>query len=616
MLVPEEHSNLNAISDSEAEVLCARLRTALVDSVSRTGGHLASNLGAVEITVALHRVFDFSTDRLVFDVGHQCYPHKMLTGRAEAMNTLRSFGGLSGFPKPSESDADAFIAGHASNAASVAVGMARARTLMKKDYHVVALMGDGALTGGLAYEGLSDAGNSAEKLLVILNDNGMSITKSVGGVAQHMARQRLRPQYLRFKKGYRAVMGVIPGGKSIYNVTHKIKKAIKETLLPCSMFEEMGFTYLGPVDGHDIKGLTRLLYYVKENIDTPVLLHIRTTKGKGYAPAEANPDKFHGVGRFCVQNGELLRKGGEHFSSVFGDELCALAEEDENICAVTAAMLSGTGLEPFSTQFPERFFDVGIAEGHAISMAAGMAKQGLIPVFAVYSTFLQRTYDMLLHDLAIQKLHVVLAVDRAGLVGEDGETHHGVFDAAFLDTVPGMTVLCPASYAELRSMLHRAVHAIKGPVALRYPRGGEGAYCADGGSAGTSILRQGSDLTLVGYGSHINEVLACAHMLEKENISVEVVKLNCITPIDFPPVLDSLQKTGRLLMAEEAMAEGCVGNRLCTAVLRAGVPLKKVTLCNLGDRFVTHGSVEELYKLHGLDAASLCEKAREVCKHG
>lgn len=615
MILPEEIPDLHAVSDSEAEAFCTQMRATLVDSVSRTGGHLASNLGAVELTVALHRVFDFSKDRLVFDVGHQCYTHKILTGRAKAMDTMRTFGGLAGFPKPTESECDAFIAGHASNSVSVAVGMARARTLQKQDYDVIALLGDGALTGGLAYEGLSDAGNSGEKLIVILNDNGMSITKSVGGVAEHLARQRLRPQYLRFKKGYRRVMGVIPGGKVVYNVTHKIKKAVKETLLPCSMFEDMGFTYLGPVDGHDVRGLTRLLHYTRE-IETPVLLHIRTVKGKGYAPSEDNPDLFHGVGRFCIQNGEPLHKGGENFSSTFGDALCDLAVEDDKVCAITAAMLSGTGLEEFSQRFPTRFFDVGIAEGHAVTMAAGMAKQGMKPVFAVYSTFLQRAYDMLIHDVAIQNLHVVLAVDRAGAVGEDGETHHGMFDAAFLDTVPGMTVLCPSNYAETKSMLRTAVTELKGPVALRYPRGGEGSYKSNSGPAGAVVLREGTDITLVSYGILINELLACAELLAGQGVSAEIVKLNIITPIELLPVLDSIRKTGRLLVAEDITAANCVGQRLCAGLMQSGATLKALALCNFGGGFVTHGSVQELWKLYGLDSKSLCRKAQEVCAHG
>ena len=582
--------------------------------VSRTGGHLASSLGAVELIVAIHRVFDTGRDRLVFDVGHQCYAHKILTGRNAAMETLRSFGGLAGYPKPTESDTDAFIAGHASNSVSVALGMARVRTLQNKDYSVLALIGDGALTGGLAYEGLSDAGDSKEPLIVILNDNGMSITKSVGGVADHLARQRLKPQYLRFKRGYRKVMGATALGRGIYKVTHKVKTAIKETLLPCSLFEDMGFTYLGPVDGHDVKRLTRLLKYARD-LKGPVLLHVRTVKGKGYTPAERNPDQFHGVGRFCVETGEVLKGSGTNFSAVFGQTLCKMAEEDPRLCAITAAMQGGTGLNTFAARFPDRFFDVGIAEGHAVAMSAGMAKQGMIPVFAVYSSFLQRAYDMLIHDVALQGLHVVFAIDRAGLVGEDGETHHGVFDPAFLDTVPGMTVLCPSSYAELESMLRYAIYEVKGPVAVRYPRGGQGDYQEDSGLVSTAVLRAGKDITLTGYGITVNALLDCARRLEADGIQAQVLKLNTITPLDGAPVAASAAETGRLLVAEEAAPGNCVGQRLAAKLLERGVAAK-VAMVNTGPGFVTHGPVSQLRTLCGLDGASLYKTALEVCGHG
>ena len=610
--MPEQ---LSGLSDSEAAELCRRLRVRLIDTVSRTGGHLASSLGAVELIVAIHRVFDTGRDRLVFDVGHQCYAHKILTGRNAAMETLRTFGGIAGFPKPVESPSDAFIAGHASNSVSVALGMARARTLQNENYQVLALIGDGALTGGLAYEGLSDAGDSGEPLIVILNDNGMSITRSVGGVAEHLARQRLKPQYLHFKKGYRKVMSVLPLGGHIYNVTHKVKTAIKETLLPCSLFEDMGFTYLGPVDGHDVKRLTQLLSYARE-LKGPVLLHVRTVKGKGYTPAERNPDLFHGVGRFCVETGEPVHPTAPNFSAVFGQALCELAEKDPKICAVTAAMQGGTGLNGFAQRFPERFFDVGIAEGHAAAMAAGMAKQGMTPVFAVYSTFLQRSYDMLLHDVALQGLHVVLAVDRAGLVGEDGETHHGLFDPAFLDTIPGMTVLCPASFAELRDMLEYAVYEVKGPVAIRYPRGGEGAYQDGAPRRPAVLLREGTDLTLVGCGTLVNELLDCADRLAADGIRAEVVKLNTITPLPLELVARSVKKTGRLLVAEESAEMGGIGQRIAAGLLAAGVPVQGLALASTGRGFVTHGTIPQLRRLCGLDGESLYHRAREVCGHG
>lgn len=605
--------NLHLITDAEAEALCAQLRQRLVEVVSRRGGHLASNLGAVEVTVALHRVFAPERDRIVFDVGHQCYVHKMLTGRDGAMEDLRTFGGVSGFPKPGESVCDAFTVGHASTAVSAAVGMARARTLQGRDYHVVALLGDGALTGGLAYEGLSDAGDSGEPLLVILNDNGMSITQSVGGVAEHLARQRLKPQYLSFKKGYRRVMQAFSLGRHIYKVTHKIKTAVKETLLPCSLFEDMGFTYLGPVDGHDVKGLTRLMTYAKD-LEGPVLLHVRTVKGKGYAPAEAEPDRFHGIGKFDPATGKALSSGGPNFSSVFGEALCELGEKDKRICAVTAAMQPGTGLDGFAARFPERFFDVGIAEGHAVTMCAGMAKQGMIPVFAVYSTFLQRSYDMLIHDVALQNLHVVFCVDRAGLVGEDGETHHGVFDVAFLDTVPGMTVLCPASYAELRSMLDYAIHEIKGPVAIRYPRGGEGAYTADSGLDPAVVLRKGTDVTLAGYGLQVNALLEAAELLERDHISTEVVKLNTITPLQPYTLFESVERTGNLWFYEETMEFNCVGRRVAAELAIGGVHARYIALRNLGDRVPPQGTVDQLRKMNRLDGAGIAQQVKEVTR--
>lgn len=605
---------LEGMSDQEARQLCAKLRQGLVENVSQTGGHLASNLGAVELTVAIHRVFDTSRDRLVFDVGHQCYPHKMLTGRWEQMSTMRQYGGLAGFPKPTESVHDAFIAGHASNSVAVALGMARARRLTGEDYKVIALIGDGALTGGLAYEGLSNAGECGEQLLVILNDNGMSITPNVGGVADHLARQRLRPQYRTFKKHYQNFMAATTPGRAAYKVIHKIKQALKQSLLPCSMFENMGFRYLGPVDGHNLTELTDILRYARD-LNEPALLHVKTVKGKGFLPAEENPDAFHGVSPFDPITGKPKKAGSENFSSVFGKTITRLAEEDGRVCAITAAMVSGTGLETFAHRFPDRFFDVGIAEGCAVSMAAGMAKEGAVPVFAVYSTFLQRSYDMLLHDVALSKLHVVLGVDRAGLVGEDGETHHGVFDVAYLDSVPSMTVLAPASFAELEAMLKRAVLHLDGPVAVRYPRGGEGTYTGCAGEEPSTLLRPGKDITLVSYGVEINQVLEAAQLLEQKGIQAEIVKLNQLTPLDGTEVIRSAQKTGALLVAEEAAAHGCVGQRLAALLEQAGVPAT-VALVNCGEGFVHHGKTELLKKELSLDGEGIAKKAWEVLGHG
>ncbi len=610
----EEQLNIADLTDAQAEDLCRELREEIIRTVAKTGGHLASNLGLVEFTVALHRVFDTGRDRLVFDVGHQCYAHKMLTGRRGLMGTLRSFGGISGYPKPAESVHDAFIAGHASNSVSVAVGMARARTLLHEDYSVIALIGDGALTGGLAYEGLSDAGQSDEKLLVVLNDNGMSITKNVGGIAQHLAGQRLKPQYLTLKKYYRKLTSLTAPGRWLYRLTHRIKKGIKSVLLPCSIFEDIGFTYLGPVDGHDVKGLTRVLRYAKD-LPGPVLLHIKTVKGRGYGPAETDPDEYHGVSQYDVATGAQLHPAKWNFSLNFGQTMCDLAQHNPKLCAVTAAMMPGTGLDEFARRYPERCFDVGIAEGHAVAMCAGMAKQGLTPVFAVYSTFLQRGYDMLIHDVAIQGLHVVFAVDRAGLVGEDGETHHGVFDVSYLSDVPGVTILAPSSFAEQARMLRQAVEEYHGPVAVRYPRGGEGAYREDSGPDRAVLLRTGGDITLAGYGTMINRLLELADRLAGDGIEAEIVKFNDLTHLDWDLIAASVRKTGRLLTAEDCVANGSVGQKLAAGLEERGIPAK-TALCSLGMRFLPQGSVDQLMAFAGLDSAGLYRRAKEICTDG
>ncbi len=611
-MLPQQYSEM---TDQQARQLCQQLRVQMIQTVSQTGGHLASSLGVVEILVAVHRVFDLDVDRLVFDVGHQCYAHKLLTGRGSAMNTLRKFGGLSGFPKPHESRADAFVAGHASNSVSVALGMARARTVNKENYSVLALIGDGALTGGLAFEGLADAGSSGEPIIVILNDNGMSITKSVGGVAAHLSRQRLKPQYLHLKKLYRSVTGKNAVGQAVYKVTHRAKKMVKDAILGYSMFEDMGFTYLGPVDGHDVSYLTRMLRYAKE-LHSPVLLHVKTVKGKGYTPAERQPDQFHGVGPFDVEKGVAVSKaGGANFSSVLGETMCQLAEEKPELVAITAAMRLGTGLDEFARRYPQRFFDVGIAEGHAVAMTGGLAKQGALPVFTVYSTFLQRGYDMLIHDMALQNLHGILAVDRAGLVGEDGETHHGVFDVGFLSTVPGMQILCPASFAELRAMLRHAVCEMTGPVAIRYPRGGEGQWTQMAGVDGTTVIQEGADVTLVAYGTMVDQVLQAAQLLEQRGHSAAVVKLNSIRPLDLAPIRALCEKTGRLIVAEECNDSGCVGRTIISELALAGVPVK-AALVNLGDQFVPQGSVAQLREMTGIDGAGIYKKAMEVIANG
>ena len=609
MILEKIHTraDLLALTDAEQAQLCREIRDFLVRHVSQTGGHLASNLGVVELTLAIERVFDTKKDRLVFDVGHQSYVHKLLTGRADGFDRLRKLGGLSGFPDPSESIADAFIAGHASNAVSVALGMARARTLEKQDYSVIAFVGDGALTGGLSYEGLNNAGASREPLIVILNDNGMSITPNVGAISRHLAKVRLRPDYLGFKLRYRAFTAKIPGGQKLYQFTHKLKERFRRTLLGTNLFDSLGFTYLGPVDGHDIKKVEALLKTAKA-LHEPVLLHLITKKGKGYELAEKMPAAYHGVGKFDPARGT----SSVHqpcFSDVFGQTLTELALENPRICAITAAMRDGTGLKTFSEVCPDRFFDVGIAEEHALSMACGMAKQGLVPAVAIYSTFLQRAYDMLLHDLALLQLHVVLGVDRAGLVGEDGRTHHGMFDVGYLRQVPGLKIYCPASFAELRVMFREAVLTDTCPVAVRYPRGGEGAYREN---AEETRLKEGTSCTVITYGTMINAVLEAAEAAEKDGLSAEILKLRTIAPIDWAAIEASCRKTGRVLVVEETSDRGCVANDIFSHLAQANISC----VCakqNLGASFIGHGAMQDLYELTGLNANALLGRIREVC---
>lgn len=599
-------NDIKKLPEEELEPLCQELRDYMISSISRTGGHLASNLGAVELTVALHRVYDTSRDRVVFDVGHQSYVHKIITGRRDSFRTLRQHGGLSGFPKPYESEDDAFIAGHASNSVSVALGMARARTLSHADYDVAAIIGDGALSGGLAYEGLANAAASGEPLVVILNDNNMSINENVGGTAHLLESLRVRPGYISFKRWYRDVFTKLPG---LYKFNHAIKEWLKKRLLPGNVFSGMGMYYLGPVDGHDIGKLETVIRWARE-LRKPVLVHVVTKKGKGYKYAEEHPEKFHGVGRFDIETGEL-HDSGDCFSAKMGESLSRLADNDGRIIGITAAMSSGTGMDVFSAAHPDRSFDVGIAEGHAVSMAGGMAKQGMVPVFAVYSSFLQRGYDMLIHDVALQNLHVVFCVDRAGLVGSDGETHHGVFDVSYLSSVPDMTVLCPASYAELETMLRAAIYDINGSAAIRYPRGGEGKYTACN-TAPETLLREGRDVTLVCYGIMTNEVLDAAERLAAEGISAEVIKLSMIKPPDFDLVMRSLRKTGKLLISEDVCEAGCVGSRILEEAAINEIHVRAAKLLNLGEGIVPHGTVAELLHDFGLDADGIVSAAMEM----
>ena len=597
--------DIKKLKTDELPVLAEEIRHFLVQSISKTGGHLASNLGAVELTIALHRVYDTKVDRLVFDVGHQSYVHKIITGRKDRFNTLRQYGGLSGFPKPNESPDDAFIAGHASNSVSVAVGMAKARTALGQNYDVAAIIGDGALTGGLAYEGLAAAAASREPMVIILNDNNMSIDPNVGGTVSILQEMRIRPGYIRFKRWYRDVLSHTP---AVYQFNHHIKERIKGKLLPSNMFSAMGLNYLGPVDGHNIEELETVLRLARDHQE-PVLVHVLTKKGKGCSFAEEHPEIYHGVGKFDPYTGEIPA-GAKSFSDCFGETICEIANKDKRVVGLTAAMCIGTGMECFAQQFPKRFIDVGIAEGCAASLASGMAKQGLVPVFAVYSSFLQRSYDMLIHDVSLLHLHVVICVDRAGLVGSDGETHHGMFDVAYLRSIPAMKIFAPASFSELKEMITFAAEQYDGPVAVRYPRGGECSY-TDNHIARETILRYGTDITIVSYGTLISEALEASEQMDKLGISAEVIKLSELDGDYYPLVMESLRKTKRMIAVEEVCAVGSMGTVLAAEALYEGIAVTARYL-NLGSGIVVHGDREKLMDVYGINSRAIVSTAREM----
>ena len=614
------HEDLLRLNDGERVQLCREIREFLIANVSQTGGHLAGNLGAVELTVAIETVFNTMVDRLVFDVGHQSYVHKLLTGRRADFPHLRQFGGLSGFPKPSESPSDAFIAGHASSSVSIALGMARARTLLGEDYHVIALMGDGAATGGMAFEGLNDAAVSHEPMIIILNDNEMSIGKSEGGLSRHLSRIRSSENYLHAKRRYREVMKKLPGGERIYIASSKLKNRLKRFLLPATMFENMGLTYLGPVDGHNLPGLISLLRSARD-MKEPVLVHVVTKKGCGYPFAEADPAKYHGIGKFDPVTGKKLGPKVRTFSDSFGDTMLELASRDPRVCAITAAMPGGTGLLGFMHRYPKRYFDVGIAEEHAVSMAGGLAKQGMIPVAAIYSTFLQRSFDQILQDVCMLHLHVVLAIDRAGLVGDDGPTHHGVFDVGFLRMAPGMLILAPVNFAEQRDMLCWAVESYDGPVAVRYPRGTEGSYRESGwqgffGLEKRGVVRchrKGTDVTLLTYGSMLENVLEAAELLEKKGLSVCVLRLLTLSVFTVEQILREMAPGRPLIVAEETAAGSGIREALASQ-LREVDAACRVTGLDLGRDYVPGGSMKELYHFCGLDGGAIAAFAEEVLR--
>ena len=618
----------------ELEQLADEIREFLIVHVSETGGHIASNLGVVELTLALHKVFSTPQDKIIWDVGHQSYVHKIITGRKEYFNTLRKFNGLAGFPKTAESEHDIFNTGHSSTSISAALGMAKARDLKGENYSVVAVIGDGALTGGMAFEALNDAGRSATNLIVVLNDNEMSIAKNVGGLSSYLSRIRSEPMYFKAKEDIDSILSKIPAlGKKASKLINKAKGTIKYLIMPGIIFECLGFTYLAPIDGHNIPRMVEVLSRAKM-MKGPIFIHVCTQKGKGYPFAEKKPEKYHGISPFEIETGEVKINNGKSFSDVFGSELVKLAEEDDRIVAITAAMPHGTGLIHFSEKFPGRFFDVGIAEQHAVTFGAGLAANGLKPVVAVYSTFMQRAYDQILHDVCLQNLHVVLAIDRAGIVGEDGETHQGVYDICYLRQMPNMTVLAPADYTELASMLRYALFEHNGPIAIRYPKGeglqiinSECIYTEDiNGEVSPSmapikyakgvVVKEGTDLTVLAVGNMVAVALKVAQELEENGIRAEVINPRFIKPLDEDLILASVYKTGRVVTIEDGIFDGGFGSSILELLNRKNINMMDIKIFAFPNEPIPHGSTESLYKKYGLDSESISEEVLKFVLNG
>ena len=587
-------ADLKKLNNDEAEILCEEIREELIKTVSNNGGHLASNLGVVELTVALHRVFDSPTDTIIFDVGHQCYPHKMLTGRFNRFDSLRTKGGISGFLRPDESEHDQFITGHASNALAAAYGIYKAKNLGGKESSCVAVIGDGAMTGGLAFEALNNIGGTNDNVIVVLNDNKMSISNNVGSLSRYFGKIRTKSGYYIFKAFTKKALSKIPLiGKPLYNLASKLKSAFKNVIYRDSLFEGLGFKYLGPIDGHDLDEIENILIIAKK-IAKPVVVHVLTVKGKGFAKAEESPSDYHGVSSFDIEDGVVSSK--PDFSHVCGKKLLQMADYDEKICTVTAAMCKGTGLEAFAEKYPERFFDVGIAEEYAVTFASGLAKGGAKPYFAVYSTFLQRAYDEIIHDTAIAKLPVRFLVDRAGIVGEDGETHQGVFDVAFLTTIPNIEVYSPASYSELEGCLEATQNA-ENPLAIRYPRGAEDIkfkyYPND-----FTVYGTGGEVAVVSYGIISSNVIKAQSSLVREGKKFDFVKLNKIFPIseDLVAILNSYKK---IMVFEEGIKNGGIGEHI------SGRVNGKVKIVAVENGFISSMSFSEARREAELDTESM-----------
>ena len=613
-------ADVKALSMEELKQLAEEIRQLLISVIAKTGGHLAPNLGVVELTLALHRVFSTPEDKIVFDVGHQAYIHKIITGRREQFPTLRQYGGLSGFPKRSESAHDAFGTGHSSTSISAALGMAVARDIKQQDYNVIAVIGDGSMTGGMAFEALNNAGTLHKRMIVVLNDNEMSISKNVGAMSEYLYHLRTGETYNKIKHDLEGWLKNMDFGSDVLKALRRLKGSVKYLMVPTSIFEELGFTYLGPIDGHDLPTLIEVMQAAKK-IDGPVLVHVLTKKGKGYKPAEESPNKFHGTGPFEIATGKKITNPNAPitYTEVFGKALTELADEDKDIIGITAAMPDGTGLSTFAKAHPTRCFDVGIAEQHAVTSAAGAAAAGLKPVAAIYSTFLQRAYDSVLHDICMQKLHVTLCLDRAGLVGDDGYTHHGVFDYAYLRSMPEMTVMAPKDENELRHMLKTAVD-FDGPISLRYPRGsGVGVDITEPMQAlpigKAEVLREGQDVSIWAIGSMVQSAAQAAEKLAEQGISAGVVNMRFVKPLDKELLLVQAKEYGKIVTLEEGVLQGGVGSAVLETLNEAQL-LTKCQVLTLGipDEFVLHGDKKLLFKDLELDVDAIVAKTAAFVK--
>ncbi len=613
-------ADVKKLSVPQLEQLAKEIRQLLISVISHTGGHLAPNLGVVELTLALHKVFNTPEDKIIFDVGHQAYIHKIITGRREQFPTLRQYGGLSGFPKRSESEHDAFGTGHSSTSISAALGMACARDLQGEDYNVVAVIGDGSMTGGMAFEALNNAGMLHKNMIVVLNDNEMSISKNVGAMSEYLYQLRTGETYNKIKNDIEGWLKNMEFGSDVLKAIRRLKGSVKYLMVPTSIFEELGFTYLGPVDGHDLDGLLDVLQAAKK-IDGPVMVHVLTKKGKGYKPAEESPNKFHGTGPFDIATGKKITNPNApvSYTEVFGKTLSKLADIDDKIVGITAAMPDGTGLNIFAEAHKDHFFDVGIAEQHAVTAAAGMAAAGMKPVAAIYSTFMQRAYDSIMHDICMQKLHVTLCLDRAGLVGDDGYTHHGVFDYAYLRSIPNMTIMAPKDENELQHMLKTALD-FDGPVSVRYPRGSGVGVALDTqwqdlpiGKA--EVLRTGKDVCFWAIGSMVQTALDAAELLEAQGISAGVVNMRFAKPLDVELLREHAQSYGKIITLEEGVLAGGVGS----AILEELNENKLLEQCDvrcfgISDEFVMHGDKKLLLRDLGLDTPTIAAKAAAFVK--